>query len=274
MGASSARPSSSSATSAANALEWARWSVSEPGPTNPSRWAWVSDSRSSSSRSSGPERTDDPLRATMWPSGRFGLFRLAELLVSAEVLVGRLVVLVGSVGLVGAARRRRRFFTGGPDDDVAAGLVALRAGRHPVELVDGVVHDLAIGRVHGLEGLRHSRLDDLSRDLLGELGQGGGATSPIATHVDVDPAAGVLAAALHDRARQLLQGIDRRSPRSDQVADAVAVDRHLDVLVVDGARHGGGEAEALDHTSHELLCQSGLGFDTHLFLLRPTLSWT
>src|SRR5438105_3874187 len=41
----------------------------------------------------------------------------------------------------------------GDDDHASALVLALRYRRDPVDLVDGVVHDLAVRRVHGFEGL-------------------------------------------------------------------------------------------------------------------------
>src|SRR3546814_4511698 len=57
---------------------------------------------------------------------------------------------------------------------------------HAVDLVDGVVHDLAVGRAHGLERLLHAGGDDVGGDLLHEALEGLLAALPVATHVDPD----------------------------------------------------------------------------------------
>src|SRR3546814_3887899 len=108
---------------------------------------------------------------------------------------------------------------------------------HAVDLVDGVVHDLAVGRAHGLERLLHAGGDDVGGDLLHEALEGLLAALPVATHVDPD--AGVSLAgevALQDAAGQLLDGLEGLALRADQEAEVVAGDGELDGPFL-GGRH-------------------------------------
>src|SRR3546814_3545792 len=60
----------------------------------------------------------------------------------------------------------------GEDDDPAAGVLALGHRAHAVDLVDGVVHDLAVGRAHGLWRLLHAGGEDVGGELLHDALQG------------------------------------------------------------------------------------------------------
>ncbi len=60
----------------------------------------------------------------------------------------------------------------GEDHDSAAVILALRDGGDAVDVVHGVVDDLAVGGRHGLEGLPLAGLQHLLGDALGEPGQG------------------------------------------------------------------------------------------------------
>ena len=82
----------------------------------------------------------------------------------------------------------------------------------PGHLVDGVVHRLAVGRAHGLEGLLLARGQDLLGDLEAEPLEGGRAALPVARHVDQDPVGARRALALHHGPGEVLQGGSASSP--------------------------------------------------------------
>ena len=106
--------------------------------------------------------------------------------------------------------------------------------RTPVELVDRVVHDLAIGRAHGLERLRLARVADLLGDLGGEAGERLTPALPVAADVDPHPALVVARGpALHHGPGELLHRLEGLALGADQQAEVVAGDLDLDGLVVD-----------------------------------------
>jgi len=57
----------------------------------------------------------------------------------------------------------------------------------PVDVVDGVVHDLTGQRDASARGLRHTAGHDICRDLLGEPPQSFAAALAVATDVDAHP---------------------------------------------------------------------------------------
>ena len=93
-----------------------------------------------------------------------------------------------------------------PDDDPTEGLLALRDRLDPVELVGGVVDDLAVHRRHRLQRPGRARRAHLVGHLLGEAGQGLPAALAVAGDVDAQPAPAIGAPLLGGQPGQVLDG--------------------------------------------------------------------
>ena len=123
-------------------------------------------------------------------------------------------------------------------------------------------------RRHRLERLRTAGLEHLLGERPGELGERLAALRPVAGDVDVDPHAVPVGLALHHRAHELLDRVQRRALRPDEEPEVVAGDLDDDHVVVDHALGLGAEVEGVDQTLGELLGRLGLLLDRHVVLGR------
>src|SRR5690606_32666134 len=103
----------------------------------------------------------------------------------------------------------------GDDDHPAARLLAHRDRPHALALVHGVVHDLAVSRAHGLEGLLGARRPHLLDQVAGEALEGLLALLAVAAHLDEHPTLeDLVPGPLHGRAREGLDGLEGRPART------------------------------------------------------------
>ena len=116
------------------------------------------------------------------------------------------------------------------------------------------MNDLAIGRVHRLEGLLLAPIDhfggNLAREALERL------SAPHAVSADVDPHPALVRAGgppLDHGPGELLHGLERLALRADQETQIGARDLHFDRVVVDALVAGGGlDGKRLRQASQEL----------------------
>ena len=125
----------------------------------------------------------------------------------------------------GETRRQRRR----GDDEVPVGLVALGVRLDVVAVLEVLVHDLALGRAHGVQRHRPAGAAARVGGLVGLAVQHLLAALAVARGVDGHPhglvAAGV---AVGDLEREVLDGVDRLAVAADEQAQVVALERAAD----------------------------------------------
>jgi len=121
----------------------------------------------------------------------------------------------------------------GKDYHPAPGVFTFGGSVHALDLGDDVVHHLAVGGAHGLHRPFLARFFDLGRHLAGELGQRLAPTLAVSRDVDMDPRAVPTGVVLHHGAHHLFQSLDRGSLRADERAQAVPLNVHRHVVVID-----------------------------------------
>src|SRR6185437_2707748 len=160
------------------------------------------------------------------------------------------------------------------DDDVAGRVLAFRAGGHSVHVLQRVVHHLAVGRGHRLQGPLGAGLHHLGGDLLAEPLEGGRPLLPVAGDVDQDPVRLARELPLHHRTGDVLEGREGGPLRTHQDAEAVTGGGDLDGVVVEHPGLHGGLQSVTDQQAlqeplgHFRLLLEGHAFSHVGFLLR------